>query len=115
VTACWADVPGLSSRVGSWPRAWQQYWQQPRGRCTTPNLPLSGLAIPRSPATLSCDVMLWGADVGVDCRCCCHRCCQHLVPTAQTVFVGSAICSPRSAGWSACPGVTAARYKVKPH
>src|SRR5229473_3191370 len=28
VAVCWADVPGLSSRVGSWLRAWQQCWQQ---------------------------------------------------------------------------------------
>lgn len=29
VAACWADVPGLSFRVGSWLGPWQQFWQQP--------------------------------------------------------------------------------------
>jgi hypothetical protein len=30
VAACWGDVPGLSFRVGSWLRSWQQVRQQPR-------------------------------------------------------------------------------------
>jgi hypothetical protein len=29
LVTCRADVPGLSYRVGSWPRSWQQVWQQP--------------------------------------------------------------------------------------
>src|SRR5690349_10952214 len=28
VAACWVDIPGLSNRVGNWPRSWQQFWQQ---------------------------------------------------------------------------------------
>ena len=28
VAAFWGDVPGPSSFVGSWPRSWQQFWQQ---------------------------------------------------------------------------------------
>lgn len=28
VAACWADIPGMCPRVGSWLRPWQQLWQQ---------------------------------------------------------------------------------------
>src|SRR5512133_1651728 len=28
VAACWAGIPGLSPRVGSWLWPWQQVWQQ---------------------------------------------------------------------------------------
>jgi hypothetical protein len=28
VSAYWAEIPGPSSRVGSWLRPWQQCWQQ---------------------------------------------------------------------------------------
>jgi hypothetical protein len=28
LAACWADIPGPSLRVGSWPWSWQQFWQQ---------------------------------------------------------------------------------------
>jgi len=28
MAAFWADIPGLSSRVSSWPWSWQQVWQQ---------------------------------------------------------------------------------------
>jgi len=30
MTVFWADIPGLSSAVGSWLWRWQQYWQQPK-------------------------------------------------------------------------------------
>src|SRR5262249_53660781 len=34
----WADIPQLSNRYRGCPSAWQQYWQQPRGNGTEPDL-----------------------------------------------------------------------------
>jgi len=32
VAVLWGDVPSLSPSAGTWPRSWQQVWQQPSGR-----------------------------------------------------------------------------------
>jgi hypothetical protein len=53
VAVFWGDVPGLSDRVGSWPRSWQQFWQQlgTCGACVM--LPSASGPLPGTPSTLS--------------------------------------------------------------